>query len=533
MCRPVPRVMTESVPSPGWRRLRGVLVVLGLGLLGGCATVGPDYQPPEVDWLADWQPDLYGQQAQADDGTGDDLRFWWQLFNDPVLTVLIAEARRENPSLRLAGLRILESRATLGIADSGRYPQLQQIGADATYIHEEQAGGANRDRSFARYSADFSVGWELDFWGRFRRGIESADAAFFASIANQQDAQVLLVAQVVDFYYAYCTTLQRIGIARHNAAIQHRSFEITERIFKAGQGSELDLQQARTQYLATRATIPLLQADLIRLRNALAGLLGRPPGPIPELEATKGELPPVRPMAIEAVPAQLLLRRPDVRSAAWQVAAQSAQIGVAEADYYPAISLFGSIGWSTSTLSNSGSSTSLLAGPALSWNLFDYGRIRNNVRLQDARLQSAIAAFQGQVLGAARELDDAAVQVVKTVESQQSLTESVEAAQRALDLATKRYQEGYSDFQRVLDAQRILFAQAERELVNHGAHVSAIVDLYRAAGGGWMPMSMDRMLPADIRQTMEERTDWGNILDEPVPEVRYPAGSAAPSPSTP
>jgi len=488
--------------------------------------VGPDYQPPDIEWLEDWQPDLYGQQATPDDATGANLGFWWHLFSDQVLNDLIAEARRENPPLRIAGLRILESRATLGIADSGRYPQVQQVGADATYFSGEQSDG--RDRSFTRYSADFSVGWELDFWGRFRRGIESADAAFFASIANQQDAQVLLVAQVVDLYFAYCTTLQRIEIAEQNAAIQYRSLEITERIFKAGQGSELDLQQARTQYLATRATIPLLQADRIRLRNALAGLLGRPPGVLPELDVTSGDLPPVQPVMLAAVPAQLLLRRPDVRSAAWQVAAQSAQIGVAKADYYPAISLFGSIGWSTSTLSDSGSGTNLLAGPALTWNIFNYGRIRNNVRLQDARLQAAITAFQGQVLNAAREMDDAAIQVMKTVESQQSLTDSVEAAERALELATKRYQEGYSDFQRVLDAQRVLFAQAERELVNHGAHMSSIVDLYRAAGGGWLPMATEDMLPDEVRGTMERRTGWGDLLDEPLPEARYPDGSGTP-----
>lgn len=497
------------------------LLVL-VAFLGGCATVGPDYQSPDVEWLADWQPDLYGQLVQPDAESEDELRFWWQLFNDDVLNDLILEARRENQSLRIAGLRILESRAAMGIADSGRYPQVQQIGADATYIQQDHINGDGRDRSFARYTTDFTLGWELDFWGRFRRGIESADAAFFASVANQQDAQVLLTAEVVRLYYAYCTTLQRIQIANHNAAIQRRSFEITERIFKAGQGSELDLQQARTQYLATRSTIPLLEADLVGLRNALAGLLGRPPGPLAELESMSGDLPPVGSVELEAVPAQLMLRRPDVRSAAWQVAAQSAQIGVAEADYYPAISLFGSLGWSTTSLSDNGSGISLLAGPALTWNIFDYGRIRNNVRLQDARLQQAIAAFQSTVLSAAREMDDAAINVVKTAESQQSLTESVEAAQRALDLASKRYQEGYSDFQRVLDAQRILFTQAERELVNQGSHISAIVDLYRAAGGGWVDMTSEEMLPEVVRETMEDRTDWGDILTERLPDVPYP-----------
>ena len=162
--------------------------------------------------------------------------------------------------------------------------------------------------------------------------------------------QVLLSAQVADLYFAYRTTLLRIEIARENAAIQKRSFEITEKIYESGQGSELDLQQAKTQYLATLSTIPELEATLIQLRNALASLLGRAPGDVPALASVAGELPVIEATVIQEIPARLLLRRPDIRTAAWQVAAQSAQIGIAEADYYPAITLLGSIGWSADTL---------------------------------------------------------------------------------------------------------------------------------------------------------------------------------------
>lgn len=490
-----------------------LVTVLMPVLLSGCITLGPDFEEPEVDWLADWQSDLYGQAAA---GPGEsDLRFWWRLFDDPVLNELIEAARRENLSLRIAGLRILESRAALGIAGSNLYPQVQQLGGSVTQIHDQRTGG--RDRNLTSYSADFSLGWELDFWGRFQRGIESADAAFFASIAGQRDAQVLLSAQVANLYFAYRTTLLRIEIAQHNADIQQRSLDITRKIFESGQGSELDLQQATTQYLSTLSTIPDLESTLVQQRNALGALLGRPPGQMPELPTQAIPLPEVVAVMVEDVPARLLLRRPDIRMAAWQVAIQSAQIGIAQADYYPAITLRGSIGWSANSLDGSADSLRTLAGPSLSWKLFDYGRIANNVRLQDARLQQAIESFQNEVLQAAREIDDAAIDVVKSSERLQILSDSRRAAERSLELATTRYREGYADFQRVLDAQRVLFSQAERELVAEGARLGAIIALYKAFGGGWLDTPVEQLVPDSVRDTMRSRTDWGHLLDAPLP----------------
>jgi outer membrane protein TolC len=170
-------------------------------------------------------------------------------------------------------------------------------------------------------------------------------------------------------------------------------------------------------------------------------------------------------------------------------------------------------------------------GPALTWNVFDYGRIRNNVRLQDARLQQSIENFQNSVLQAAREIDDAAIGVVKTREQQSVLSESVQAAERSLELANRRYQEGYADFQRVLDAQRALFSQTERELVNRGNHVSAVIALYRAMGGGWLDMPLEEIVPSATRDTMRERSDWGDLLDAPLPTT--PVGPQSGSGATP
>ncbi len=500
--------------------LRAALLVTAI-ISAACTTLGPDYEEPSVEWLEEWQTDLYGQLGNQAQQTEVDLRFWWHLFDDPVLNQLIDTARRQNPTLRIAGLRILESRALLGVAGSLRYPQVQQVSSAVAYVNTNQHGGvaSDSDGSLTSYQAAFNVGWELDFWGRFRRSIESAEAAFFNSITNHYDAQVLLSAQVADLYFAYLTTAQRIAIARENATAQRRSFDITRRLYRSGQKGELDLQQAKTQYLATLATIPELEVVLTQLRNALSVLLARAPGDVPELGAAEGELPVVEPIVIREVPARLLARRPDIRSAAWLVAAQSAQIGVAKAEFYPAISLFGSLGWSGNSLDRSPDTSTVSVGPSLTWNVFDYGRIRNNVRVQDARLQQTIEAFQLSVLQAAREIDDAAVGVVKYHERQSVLDEAVAAARRSLELANIRYTEGYADFQRVLDAQRTQITQADRALVNRGNQISAVISLYKAIGGGWLDMSVEEMLPEADRDAMQTRSNWGDLMTEPLPAL--------------
>lgn len=486
--------------------------------LAGCTVLGPDYQEPEVKWLKDWQPESYDKQQAVQKEL--DLRFWWTIFNDPVLNRLIESARKENPSLQIAGLRIFESRSLLNIAQSTLYPQLQQLNGSSVYVNNQQHGSdaADTSQSMASYQAGFSLGWELDFWGRFQRSVESADASFFASITNQQDIQVLIAAQVANTYFSYRITQGRIRIAHENAAIQKRSFEITNNLYKSGENSELDVQQAKTQYLATLATIPDLEITLNNNRNALAVLLGKPPGSLdlPEKLPDGYHLPEIPDETFNTIPASLLTRRPDIRTAAWQVATQSAQIGVAEADYYPAISLFGTLGWSGNTLSGSADISSFSFGPGFSWNIFDYGRIANNIRVQDARLQQLIEQYQKNVLQAAQEVNNASYSLIKTQERQNWLDKSVIASQRALDIANIRYREGYADFQRVLDAQRTLFSQAERQWINQGSYVTTIITLYKALGGGWTEMSVDTLIPQEIKNTMQQRTDWGEGLTAPV-----------------
>lgn len=483
--------------------------------LGGCIRLGPDFQSPGEPWVDHWNtPNLEHASQRA---LQPDIRQWWQIFADSTLNQLIAESDAHNSSLKIAGLRVMEARAQLGIAQSGRYPQLQQVSADSIYLDRHQSGGTNPvDSHFWQHSAAFDVGWELDFWGRFSRAIEAADASYFAAEANYDDALVLLRAQVADTYFSLRTTQARLRVAEANAQQQKRNYEITEKLFNSGQTAELDLQQAKTQYLGTLSSIPGLEDQLVRLRNALAVLIGRPPGALPLVVENTGLIPLVERAVLQDVPANLLLRRPDVRAAELNVAAQSALIGVAETDFYPSLTLLGSIVWSTDTLSGSSRSLDLIGGPSLRWNVFDHGRISNNVRVQDARLQQLIEVYRDKVRQAAREADDAASGLTRSLQRERILREAEGAAKRSLVLASALYREGYSDFQRVLDAQRALLDVQDSYLLSRGDAVSNAIALYKALGGGWYS-AQAKVDPATRRQ-MQQRTDWGDLLSEPSAE---------------
>ncbi|WP_448090216.1 efflux transporter outer membrane subunit [Pseudomonas azerbaijanoccidentalis] len=488
------------------------LSLTALLVLGGCVRLGPDFQSPAEPWIDHWNTPALEHASQR--AAYPDIRQWWHVFSDPALDQLIAESDAHNSSLKIAGLRVMEARAQLGIAQSGLYPQLQQVSVDSLYVNRRQYGGNNPvDSHFWQHSGGFDVGWELDFWGRFSRAIESSDASYFAAEANYEDALVLLRAQVADTYFSLRTTEARLRVARENARQQQRNYEITEKLFHSGQTPELDLQQAKTQYLGTLSTIPVLEDQIGRIRNALAVLIGRPPGALPLMAENTGLIPLVDRAVLQDVPANLLLRRPDVRAAELNVAAQSALIGVAETDFYPSLTLLGSIVWSADTLSGTSRSLDLVGGPSLRWNVFDYGRISNNVRVQDARLQQLIEAYRDKVRQAAREADDAANGLTRSLQRERILREAEGAAKRSLELANALYREGYSDFQRVLDAQRALLELQDSYLLSRGDAVSNVIALYKALGGGWY--SAQAKVDSTTRKQMKQRTDWGDLLNEP------------------
>jgi NodT family efflux transporter outer membrane factor (OMF) lipoprotein len=323
-------------------------------------------------------------------------------------------------------------------------------------------------------------------------------------------------AEAARLYLQHRTLEERLAVIRSNAGIQRHSVEITGTLFRQGEASELDLQQARAQLLATEATLPALEAALLQTRNMICVLLGRPPGEVPELALSPARLPVFAQEVAVELPADLLRRRPDVRAAALRAAAQSAQIGIAKADFYPALSFGGSIRLTRST-PGIANAVDLQLGPSIRWNILDFGQIRANVRAQDARLEQALVAYRETVLQAAAEVDSNAIAFAKAREENAVDRDSVAAAQRALDLANLLYREGMIDFQRVLDAQSVLLRQQERQVANRGEIAADLVQLYKSLGGGWDAVQSGALVDEETRERMRARTNWGPLL-EPVAE---------------
>jgi NodT family efflux transporter outer membrane factor (OMF) lipoprotein len=476
-------------------------------------TVGPDFETPQISWdesVATARLASLNSSASTEaDGQ------WWHQFNDPALDALIEAAIADNRNLKVAGLRVLEARAVLASAHASLSPQKITTTAAAGYGANAAGGVPIGNADFTYANAGIDSARELDIWGRFRRSVEVADANYLASQANFEDFGLILRAETARAYFGYRTVEAQLRITRENAALQKRSVDISETLFRNGAEDELDVLQARTQYQATIAAIPDLESSLVQSRNALSVLLGRPPGDIPELALGPGGFP-VLPATVDTnLPADLLRRRPDVRVAALRAAAQSAQIGIAESELYPSLALVGSVGVTGTSLGGASNVVSLGLGPALSWNIFDFGRIRNNVRVQDARLEQALEAYQETVIQAAREVDSAAIAFIKSQEQNALLAEAEKVARRSLDIAQKGYLEGFSDFDRVLRAQSALIAAQQQYNANRGRNASDLVALYKAIGGGWIAVKERDYASPETRARMKARSNWGDLIDAP------------------
>ena len=495
------------------KRIQTVPGILAAGLLAGCAAVGPDFEPPEADLPETWSQPPAAELSHEAPALGT----WWTMFEDPVLDELVETAVRNNNTLEIAGLRVLEAQAQLGVATGLKYPQVQVAAGEATYISPPDTSAVASN--YWQFALGATASWEIDFWGRFQRGIESADAAYLASVAAYDQARVLLTAAVVDLYTIIRVTEQQLQIAKDNVAIQQRSYDIAEVLYRNGADSELDMQQASTLLLSTQATIPGLEVALVQARNALSTLLGEPPGAVVERLAAGSGLPVLPQDIAVGIPADMLRRRPDVRQAEYLAMAQNALVGLAQADLYPSFSLTGSFGVSSNTLGDSDfgdlfSSDALTwsVGPSFVWPFLNYGRIKNNVRVQDARLQQALVNYRETVLQAAREAEDAMTSFIGTRRQLDILEQTVASAVRSNDLATLRYSEGFSDYERVLNAQQALFNQQQRFITVQGDIVRDVISLYKALGGGWETREGRPWIDPETLRTMQERTDWGELI---------------------
>jgi NodT family efflux transporter outer membrane factor (OMF) lipoprotein len=349
-----------------------------------------------------------------------------------------------------------------------------------------------------QYNLGAAISWEIDFWGKFRRGVEAADAGLQATLADFDDLLVLLAAQVADTYIVIRATEEQLRLAKESADIQQRSYEIAEVLYRNGADSELDALQARTLLLSTMAAIPALETALEQARIALGVLLGVTSADVDGLLGGAGTLPDIPEVLTVGMPADLLRQRPDVRAAEMRARAQNAQVGVAQANLYPSFSLNGALGLSATDNTRSSSSgesgiaelfnsnsINYAAGASFVWPFLNYGRIRSNIEVQDARLQQALVAYQQTVLQAAAETESAMATHAGARNQDRILREGVAAAARSSELSLLRYQEGFADYQRVLNAQQSLFGQQQRYAANRGEVVRSLIAIYRSLGGGW------------------------------------------------
>ncbi len=480
--------------------LRTLLPCLTLALLaGGCMTgprewlrnglkVGPNFCEPSAPVAEDWI-DIESAELQP---AATDHGHWWAVFNDATLNELVQEAYQQNLPLKIAGMRILEARAQLGIASGRFFPQQQQmIGSFQRNALSENAypfGEFPLPRwDFNNWAVGFDAAWELDFWGLFRRAIESAESNLDAQIANYDDVLVILQGEIAATYIEARTLEQRLQWARENIALQKKTLRISEDRFEQGVVSQLDVHQANSNLAVTESMIPLLEVGHRHARNRLCTLLAMPPHDLDARLGNTGKIPAALPEVAVGIPAELLGRRPDIRRAEREAAAQCAMIGVAESELYPHIAITGTIAVETEQLSNLFKSKSLAGtiGPGFKWNILNYWRLRNNIRVQDARFQQVVLAYQQTVLEASREVENTVVAYLREQDRVACLEKSTTATAKAVELADIQYDQGLISFQRVLDSQRVLVQQQESLAQSRGNVSMYLVAVYKALGGGW------------------------------------------------
>lgn len=501
-------------------------------LLSGCPLIGPDFERPESSissqWMASEDPRLAVKE--------DEHREWWKGFNDPILNRLVDMAYNQNLSLRATGVKILTSRAQLGMAIGDLYPQSQKLDGLVWDIHlpksgpsERLASGNGTDTGFWYDRLGPTVNWEIDVWGKFRRAIESADASLLQQVANYDSMLVSLTGDVANNYIGLRTLERQLDIARSNIDVQKGALKIAESKFRGGSSSRRDVEQAKTVLASTQATIPKLEALLRVSKNTLCYLLGRPPHDVDALLGGGkyyGMIPTPPVQVAVGIPLDLIRRRPDIREAEYEAQAQSAQIGVAKAQLYPAFSISGSFAFVSSSASGH-SLSDIFAwgnnfyrfGPGFQWNILNYGQITNQVRYNDAKFQSLVISYQDKVLKAQQEVEDSLILFLKMQDSAEFLAQSTAAAKRSLDLATLQYREGIADFTTVLTAEQALLKQQDSFAQTLGEVAGSLVMAYRSMGGGWQIREGHDFVPEEIRQAMEKRTSWGSLLETFKPET--------------
>ncbi len=496
----------------GQSGLRRALAAAGASLLLTGCMVGPDFSQPEVSLEQQWREQTGGEFQMAIDLVRDaqiNPVSWWSQFGDPALEQLLEMAASQNLSLQQAAVRIYQARAQLGVSD-------------ATLLPTVVAGGTlNESNNASTREAMLNGKWELDFWGKQRRGIESTFATYQSVIAAYYAADVSLAATVARTYVNIRNLEELIRVSRNNLRLQGESLRIADARYRAGATSLLALSQARTRFQQTNAEIPALVARLNRQQNAMSVLLGQPPG---FYETHFGTLPNQlrTPEVLNVgIPMDLLRRRPDVALAEYQAASQSALIGVREAALYPSFSISGMFGYLNSSVSYSGAPTFTFSntvrggGGGFTFPLFYRGALIDEVRVQDAAFQDAVLNYQNTVLSAQAEVEDALIQIATARQAEVDYVQASRSASQAARLALDLYEAGQSDYNTVIVAQQVLL-RVQSDLVQTRSNaLIGYVDAFRALGGGWSGELKVPPLPNEMVAQMKERSDWGDMLAHP------------------
>jgi NodT family efflux transporter outer membrane factor (OMF) lipoprotein len=458
--------------------------------------VGPNYCPPPAP-VADRWIDADAPQVLSEPV---DYCEWWSVFDDPILNDLVYVASQQNLSLQAAGARILEARAVRGVTAGNLFPQQQQaygsyerrkISPDSvplTFSGFPPGISPTIIDEYDWWRAGFDAAWELDVWGKLRRSVEAADARLNSEIEGYHDVLVMLQAEVAANYIRMRTLEERIELARQNANLQRKildKLEIADEINALR--NKLDLHQAQSELANLKAAIPSLEIEHRKTQNRLCVLLGIPLRQMQDELSGPSGAPTVPEYIVVGIPADLLRRRPDVRRAEREAAAQCANIGVAEADLYPQFSITGTIGIEARQFAALFDATNIAAAasPGFRWNILNYGRIRNNIRAEEARLCQLTAAYQESVLRANEEVENGIVSYLREQERLKFLDESVRATQLAYDMSLDKYELGDVSYQRLLESQRSLVLRQDRLAQTRGDVALHLVTVYKALGGGW------------------------------------------------
>ena len=463
----------------------GCAIILILSISTGCR-VGPDYKKPQMKMPAEF----VSTSPNVEAGVSGDLSTWWTNLDDPVLNSLVDKVMQGNLDLKVAGERIAQARAIRGIVSASDKPE---IDVDASAMRESYSlnslfGPFLPNRRYNDYIVGFGARWELDLFGKTARSIEAAEASIEAAKENRRAVTVAMSAGVAKQYILVRQLQKQIEVANNNIQIQQNTLDVVEQRLKAGLVNELVLQQAKAQLEVTRSMLPKLDTGLKQAIHRIGILTGQEPRALEKQLTPVGPIPATKPMVPIGLPSELLTRRPDIRAAERNLAAATANIGVATADLFPRFSLTGSLG-QESTNSGSlfigGESRFWSLASGLSWPVFDAGRIRANIRLQDARQQEAMNIYTKDVLNALEDVENALVAYGNEQQRLKLLEAGKEANRKSVELATQRYQKGLVDFLNVLDAQRQLYQSEDALAVSRGRLALSLIALYESLGGGW------------------------------------------------